>query len=148
MAPQSTTLRDPVRQILALDEFHDERTDAVGFFETVDVGDVGMIQRGERLGFLSEPRQPIRIAGEGVGQNLQRYVTIQLRVVGAIHLAHAPFADLGRDFIDAEARAGSEGQVADYTGRTALATRLVLSDGPGLMSPARGGPFTLACHAR
>ena len=28
-----------------------------------------------------------------------------------IHLAHAAFADLRGDFVDAEARAGSEGQV-------------------------------------
>jgi hypothetical protein len=30
--------------------------------------------------------------------------------VGAIHLAHATFADLGGDFVDAEAGTGSEGQ--------------------------------------
>ena len=33
-----------LRQVLALDELHHQRTDTVGFFETVDVGDVGMIQ--------------------------------------------------------------------------------------------------------
>ena len=36
--------RDSLRQILALDEFHHQRTDTVRFFETVDVGDVGMIE--------------------------------------------------------------------------------------------------------
>jgi hypothetical protein len=30
--------------------------------------------------------------------------------VGAIHLAHAPFADLRGDFVDAEARPGGESQ--------------------------------------
>ena len=36
--------RNALRQVLALDEFHHQRTDTVGFFETVNVGDVGMIQ--------------------------------------------------------------------------------------------------------
>ena len=40
-----------------------------------------------------------------------RDVAIQLRVGRPIHLAHAAFADLRGDFVDAEARAGSQGQV-------------------------------------
>ena len=58
--------RDALRQILALDELHDQRTDTVGFFETVDVRDVGMIQRRERLRFAREPRESIRIARERI----------------------------------------------------------------------------------
>ncbi len=34
--------RDPLREILALDQFHHECTDAIGFFQAVDVRDVGM----------------------------------------------------------------------------------------------------------
>ena len=102
--------RDPLRQILALDQFHDERAHAAGFLEAVDVRDVRMVQRRERLRFAREPREPIGIVRERVGQDLERDVAIQLRVAGAIHLAHAAFADLGGDFVDAEAGAGSEGQ--------------------------------------
>ena len=34
-------LGDTVRQRLALDQLHDQRTDAVRVFEAVDLGDVG-----------------------------------------------------------------------------------------------------------
>ena len=48
---------------------------------------------------------------EGVRQDLQRDVAIELRVAGAIDLAHAACADLRGDFVGAEAGAGSESQV-------------------------------------
>ena len=57
----------------------------------------GMIQRGERLRFALEAREPVGIACEGVGQDLDRDIAIQLRIARAIHLAHAARADLGGD---------------------------------------------------
>jgi hypothetical protein len=36
--------RDALRQIVTLDEFHDQRTDTVGFFDAVDGSDVRMAQ--------------------------------------------------------------------------------------------------------
>ena len=71
----------------------------------------GMIQRRERLRFARESAPADRDRGEGVGQNLDGDVALQLRVARAIHLAHAACADLGHDFIDAEAGAGTEGQI-------------------------------------
>jgi hypothetical protein len=35
--------RDPLRQILALNEFHHERAYAAGVFQAVDVRDIGML---------------------------------------------------------------------------------------------------------
>ena len=55
---------DALRQILALDQFHHQRADAAGLLEAVDVGDVRMVERRERLGFALEPRQPLGVAGE------------------------------------------------------------------------------------
>jgi hypothetical protein len=86
-----------------------------GFLEAVNVRDVGMVQRGERLGFASEPRQPLRVTGEGVGQDFQGDITIQLRVAGPKHLAHPAFADRRGDFVAAESGAKGQGQVLDYT---------------------------------
>ena len=50
------------------------------------------------------------IAGEGLGQDLDRDVAIQLRVARAIHLAHAAGPEGREDFVGAEASAGEEGQ--------------------------------------
>ena len=82
------------------------------------------------MGFACKPGQAIGIAGEGIRQDLQRDVPIQLRVARAIHLPHAAFADLRADFVDAEAGAWGKGQSAvDYTGGIAVRTGLLLTDG-------------------
>ena len=55
------------------------------------------------------------------------------RTIGNIRgLPKDPFRDLGRDFEDAEAGAGSEGQVADYMGLEASGRRLVVQTAKGL----------------
>ena len=113
--------RNALRQVLALDEFHHQRTDTVGFFETVDLRDVGMIQRCEGLRFAREPCEPVGVARERVRQDFDRDVAIQLRIAGAIDLAHTPGPKGGKDFVRAKACAGVEGQTAaiEYTGRAA-----------------------------
>ena len=73
-------------------------------------GDVRMVQRREHFRFALKPRQPIVISGERGRQDLDRDLALQLRVRRPIHLAHAAFADLRGDFVDAETGAGSEGQ--------------------------------------
>ena len=109
--------RDPLRQVLAFDELHHERGDAIALFEPVDAGDVRMVQRREHFRFALKPREPIVVGGERGRQDLDRDLAFQLRVRRAIHLPHPAFADLRGDLIDAESRAGSEGQVAvDYKG--------------------------------
>ena len=73
-------------------------------------GDVRMVQRGEDFGFALEAREPIGIAGERLGQHLDRDLAFQLGVRRAIHLAHPAGADLGGDFVRAEAGAWSYSQ--------------------------------------
>ena len=91
-----------------LDQLEDEGRDAVRFFEAVDAADVLVIQRRERLCFALKPCEAIGVTGKGVGKDLQRDVASELRVAGAIHLAHAAYADLGGDFIGAETRTRRE----------------------------------------
>jgi hypothetical protein len=45
-----------------------------------------MVERGQRLRFPGEAREPIGIAGEGVRQDFQRDVAVQLRIPRAIDL--------------------------------------------------------------
>ena len=56
------TARDPLRQIVTLDEFHDEGGQASALLEAVDAGNVRMIQRGERLRFTLKPRKAVGVA--------------------------------------------------------------------------------------
>ena len=109
---------DPLRQILALDEFHRERAHAVAVFEAVNLRDVRMVERRERLRFAREAREAIGVVGERVRQDFKRDVAVELRITRPIDLPHPAFTDLGRDDVDAEAGAGTEGQrLRDYTGR-------------------------------
>ena len=82
------------REILALDELHDQRaTCRRPSLEAVDLRDVRVVERGERLRLALEAHQAIRIAGERRRQHLDGDVAIELRVAGAIHLAHAARAE-------------------------------------------------------
>ena len=108
--------RDPLRQVVAFDQLHHERADAIRFFETVDGGDVRMIQRGEQLRFALKRASRSGSLRERVGQNLERDVALQSRVAGAIHLAHAARAERRNDFVRAESSAGIERHSqADYS---------------------------------
>jgi hypothetical protein len=62
--------RDPLRQVVAFDQLHHQRLPAVRFFQAVNDGDVGMVQRREHLGFAREAGQSIRIERESSGRTL------------------------------------------------------------------------------
>jgi hypothetical protein len=85
-------LCDSLGQVVALDEFHDERRDAAALLEPVDARDVRMVQRGEDFRFTLKTCEPIGISGERGRQNLDRDLPLQLRIYGPIHLAHPAFA--------------------------------------------------------
>ena len=96
----------PVSQRWPVDVFKDEGSDAIRLFEPVDAPDVGVVQRGQHLGFAFKPGKAVGIVGEGLRQDLQRHVPVELGVSSSIHLAHAAFADLGGDVVGAEGGAG------------------------------------------
>ena len=110
------TLCDALREVLALDEFHDEGRDPSGFLDRVDRRDVRMIQRGERLRLALKSGQAIRVRGEGVRQHFDRDLATEARIGGAVDRTHPALANLRGDLVDAETRARSEGQELDYMG--------------------------------
>ena len=101
--------RDSVSEGRPFNQFEDERLRAVGFLDTVDGGDVGVVEAGEDLRLPLEPSEPIRISRESVGQDLQGDLAIQLGVGGLPDLTHAPFAEEGGHVVVPEAGAGAEG---------------------------------------
>ena len=82
------TPREADRQILAFDEFHDERTTAAGFLEPVDRRDRRMTERGQDLRLPLKSGHAVVVIREGVGQDLDGDVAIEARVRGAVDLAH------------------------------------------------------------
>ena len=88
--------------------------------------------RRQRLRFACEPREPVGVAGERVGKDLQRDIAIELGIARAEYLAHPARADAGDDFVDAEARTGSESQPAGSIAVRVARTRLILGDAVAL----------------
>ena len=95
------TVCQPVSEVLAFDELHDERRRILEY--SIHLGDVGMVQRGQRLRLPFETHEPVPIRREQLGQDLDGGVAIELRITRAIHLAHPTDAHLTGYLIGAEA---------------------------------------------
>ena len=93
---------------LARDQFHGEGSAAVGFDESVDDGDVGMVQRGEDFRFAIEASEAVGVVGEGPGENFDGGVAVELGVAGAVDFAHAARAQGREDSVVAELVAWGE----------------------------------------
>ena len=97
---------DPVLERRAGDVFENERGGVAAFFEAVDRRDVRVVERRQDLRFALEAGQPFGVVHEGVGQDLQRDIAVQLGITGLVHFAHAACTDGGEDFVGAEGGAG------------------------------------------
>ena len=67
-----------------------------------------MVELGQELRLALEAREALRVRGEGRGQDLDRDLALELRVGGAVDLAHAALAELGGDLVGAEAGSRAE----------------------------------------
>ena len=67
-----------------------------------------MVQRGERLRFAREAREAFAVGGKELGQDLDRDAAIELRVAGAIDLAHAARTECADDLIRSQSTAGRD----------------------------------------
>jgi hypothetical protein len=97
---KSACADEPVER-LTFDELHRQEVDAIGFLDRVDGDDVGMVELGEGLRLATKTREPLGIVRHFGGQYFERYVAVELRVGGAIHLAHSTGAQRRLDFIHA-----------------------------------------------
>jgi len=69
---------------------------------TVDIGNIGVIELGKKLGFPFKTSQPLRILGELLRQHLDGHFTAQVGVLGTINLSHTALADLLDDLVMAD----------------------------------------------
>jgi len=107
----------PVRERRPFNQFEDERREAVRFFDTVDGANIWVIQRRKRFCFALKASHALRVGDEQFRQDFERDLPIEPCIACAIYDSHSASADLGRHFVDAKARTGTEGQtVVDYTG--------------------------------
>ncbi len=93
LAHRKRTAGEHVGRRSSLGQFHDEEQVSVPtllrFFQTVDLRDVRMIERGERLRLTLESGQPVGVVRHGCGQHLDGHRAFEAEIVGAVDLAHA-----------------------------------------------------------
>ncbi len=106
--------RESLGEVFALNQFHREEPYAVQFVRTVDPGDVRVIQRREQLRLALEARQPLRILGEGGGQDLDRHLAVERRVDRPPDDTHPALADLVDDAVVQQGLAGLDGHGGDF----------------------------------
>ena len=67
-----------------------------------------MVECGEQGGLALEPSEARRVALQRLGEHLDRHFATELRVPGAVHLAHPPLSERGEDLEGTEATTGFE----------------------------------------
>ena len=87
---------------LALEELADGEPEAALVADVEEREDVGMREGGDGLRLGREARERLGVAGQLLGQDLDRDLAVQPRVPRAVDLAHAAGAERGDDLVRAE----------------------------------------------
>ena len=109
----------------------------VGFFDPVDLRDVGMIQRCEHLRLPPEAGEAIGVGRERVGKDLQRDIAIQLRVVRQITWPIPPAPSTARKSYAPTVRPTSTRKRSGGRLNEAVATPVVRKQGIKLVAQFR-----------
>ena len=96
-------LGDDLAQLEPVEVSHDIEQPAI--FQpavVIHLDDVGVLDVRERLGFVVEALRDARVVGEMVSQHLDGHLPPDLRMLGPVHRAHAPFAQQAGDHVVAD----------------------------------------------
>ena len=91
--------REPLLEVLPLDELEGEEGLPVGLLEPVDRGDVRVVEGGEEVGLALEAPQALFVLRHLGRQHLDRDVPVEVRVGGAVDLAHPPGPESRGDLV-------------------------------------------------
>ena len=90
---------DKLLERLALQQLHRHERLALELTNVVNRADVGVVERGSRLGFAAEALQSLLIVRQSLGQELEGDEAIEARVLRLIHYPHAAATELFEDTI-------------------------------------------------
>ena len=74
----------------ALDQLEHQGRRAIGVFQAVNDGDIGMVQRSQDLRLALKASQTLRVVRKVRRQDFERDLPPELGIAGAIDLAHKP----------------------------------------------------------
>ena len=104
--------RDALGERLARDKLENKVVRPLVPLETVNRGDVGMVQRREKLRLPLEPGKPLLVLGELFWKNFNGDVASELGVPSTVDLAHTTRTDEGNDLVRTEPCSGFLGHVS------------------------------------
>ena len=133
------TAREAVGERGPVDELHDQGKAAACFLDPVNLRDVLMIERGERLRFAFEARQILGVRGDAREEHLDGDFAVESHVVGAIDLAHAAGPKGGDYLIRADPGTGCEWH-ADTDGLEAAKLSRMMRDRTRTLAAFLGCP--------
>jgi hypothetical protein len=81
--------RHQLIESLALHQLHRQETDAALVFDRIERHDIRVVEAGHGACLVFEPGQTFGVGRQVTRQHLERNVTSQATVPGAIHFAHA-----------------------------------------------------------
>ena len=84
---------------------HDEKRGAVLVADVVERADVRVIERGDRAGFILEPRAEVWLGRQRRREHLDRHDAVEPGIAGPIHLAHAAGSHQRLQQVGSQARA-------------------------------------------
>ncbi len=90
---------EPLLKRRTFHQFHDEELPPADFLQTMNGGDVRVIQRGKRACLTLESGGAIRIGREDFWQDFDGHAPTKLRVGRAVNFAHATGPDGGLNFV-------------------------------------------------
>ena len=85
--------REPLREVLALDQLHHKRMSFADVLEAVERRDVRVVERRQHLGLALETGVALGVGVEVLGQQLESHLAAEPRVGRAPHLAHPAGAE-------------------------------------------------------
>ena len=93
------TAGDAMLQRHAIEKFHGNEGFAVLVVNFVDRADIGMIQRGGRLGFALKAAKGLRVFSDVIGQELEGNKAVKLHILGFVDNPHAAATELLQDAV-------------------------------------------------
>ena len=109
--------REPLHQRTAFDELEDQEACGADLFETVDRGDVRVIERGEDPRLALKAGDAIRVGTRQLGKGLDRDVASEPRIARSIDLAHPAGTNRRDDLVRTNSGAGLHGGNQYSSGR-------------------------------
>ena len=90
---------EPFVQTGAFDVRHGNKDHPVRLADFEDRADVGVVERGGRLGLSLEPFSFVFVGQRGVFEEFESDGAVEVEVAGFVHRAHAALAELLDDFV-------------------------------------------------